>query len=85
MAARDQVSCRVQVIGWAYVTVGRTKDASLGSRNVTGARRGWGAPCNRPGALMRGRDKRESTEQRRGVFGAVWTLPIGKAIVPVQT
>jgi hypothetical protein len=53
---------RVQVIGWAYVTVGRTKDASLGSRNVGGARRGWGAPCNRPSALMRGRDKRKGTD-----------------------
>src|SRR5262249_10544336 len=49
---------RVQVIGWAYVTAGRTKDVSLGSRNLGGAHHGWGAPCNRHGAPMRCRDKR---------------------------
>jgi len=50
--ARRKNVGRVQVIEWAYVTVGRTKDASLGSRNLGGARHGWGAPCNRHGAPM---------------------------------
>src|SRR5262245_56940606 len=61
--------------GWSLSRWEKNQDSSFDSCNLDGAHRGWGVPCNRRGALLRGPVKQKAARTRRSDVPPVKSKP----------